>query len=320
MRRLLLAALLLGLPAPWRTGAAPAPQGPGESASKLPLLRVIVFTPDAATVAARAHGLFTAEGLDIELIVTPNSTVQMRGLSDGTYHVAFTAFDNVLAWSGREGAEIVAIAQAEASPVLPVFARPEIASWDDLRGQPLAVDAADTAFALVLRAILLDHGLDLEHGDYTIVPVGATQMRFESILRGDTVAGILNAPWDARAREAGLRLLGDQREVLPRYPGTVIAVNRAWAQAHPELVRAFLRGWQAGRQWVADQPTRARQLLAAELGVSEEVAAGRLAQLLPSPELDVEGLQSVLALRLRFGYQPPLGAELARYLDSGYLR
>jgi ABC-type nitrate/sulfonate/bicarbonate transport system substrate-binding protein len=305
---------------PWLLAAGPPFQDPTTSPAAEPAVRVIVFTPDAATVAARAHGLFAAEGLDVELVVTPNSTVQMRGLGDGTYHIAFTAFDNVLAWSGREGAEIVAIAQVEAAPVLPVFARPEIASWDALRGQPLAVDAVDTAFALVLRAILAEQGLDLDRGDYTLVPVGATQARFESILRGETVAGILNAPWDARAREAGLRLLGDQRAVLPRYPGTVVAVNRAWAQTNPQRVRAFLRGWQAGRQWVAEHPELARSLLASELQVSEQVAAQRLAQLLPAPEPDLEGLQSVLALRLRFGYQPPLGPELDRYLDLSYLR
>lgn len=321
MRHLLLVVLLLGLPplTPLLLAAGPSQQSGASGGSKLRPIRVIVFTPDAATVAARARGLFAVEGLDVELIVTPNSTVQMRGLSDGTYDIAFTAFDNVLAWSGREGAEIVAIAQVEASPTLPVFARPEVASWEDLRGRPLAVDAVDTAFALVLRAILLAQGLDLERGDYTLVPVGATQARFASITQGDTVAGILNPPWDARAREAGLRYLGDQREVLPHYPGTVIAVNRTWARANSDLVRGFLRGWRAGRQWVADHPDEAQRLLAAELNVSPEVAADRLHQLLVRPELDLAGLQSVLDLRLQFGYQLPMGPELARYVDRSYL-
>jgi len=66
-----------------------------------------VFTPDPATLLARARGLFAAEGFDFQMTVTPNSTEQMRGLGNGTYDVASTAFDNVLAWSGREGAEMV---------------------------------------------------------------------------------------------------------------------------------------------------------------------------------------------------------------------
>src|SRR5919106_4978337 len=96
-------------------------------------LRLIVFRTDAATVAARARGMFAAEGLDIAITPTPNSTEQMRGISKGSYDIASTAFDNVLAWSGREGAEIVAIAQISDRTVLPVFVRPEIKDWSDLK-------------------------------------------------------------------------------------------------------------------------------------------------------------------------------------------
>jgi len=44
-------------------------------------VRVNVFRIDAAMVAAKARGLFTAEGLDVTITQTPNSTAQMRGLS-----------------------------------------------------------------------------------------------------------------------------------------------------------------------------------------------------------------------------------------------
>ena len=73
-------------------------------------LRLSVFRVDAAMLVAKARGLFAAEGLDVKITTTPNSTDQMRGISKGSFEIASTAFDNVLAWSGREGAEIVAVA------------------------------------------------------------------------------------------------------------------------------------------------------------------------------------------------------------------
>ena len=152
----------------------------GESHAQQKELRKLcldVFRTDAATAAARARGLFAAEGLDVAITTTPNSTDQMRGISNGTYEIASTGFDNVLAWSGREGAEIVAVAQISDRTVLPVFVRPEIKSWSDLKGKKLAADAVDTAFALVLRRILLANGLDLNRGDYELVAVGATGQR-----------------------------------------------------------------------------------------------------------------------------------------------
>jgi len=125
-------------------------------------LLVNVFNVDAALMVARAKGFLAAAGLDVDVKVTPNSTDQMRGLGQGSWQIVSTAFDNVLGWSGREGTEIVAIAQVAQGVVLPVYVRPEIKTWEDLRGKPLAVDAVDTAYALVLRRVLLAHGLEME--------------------------------------------------------------------------------------------------------------------------------------------------------------
>lgn len=280
-------------------------------------LRFIVFNVDAATIIARSHAFFASEGVDVEITMTPNSTEQMRGLSAGKWDLASTAFDNVLAWSGREGAEIVAVAQAAAGILLPVYVRPEIRDWSDLRGKKLAVDAVDTAYALVLRRLLLSHGLELNRKDYELVPAGATGHRLESMKRGETFAGILNPPWDAQAAAAGMVRLGDHREVLPDYPGGVIAVSRAWAKAHESELRSFLRAWLAGGRWAKDATNReeAVRMIAEHENLNLDAAAARLAQLPKDPNLNLPGLQSVLDLRVQFGLTPPMGKDLKRYYD-----
>lgn len=96
-------------------------------------IRLSVFRIDAAMVAAKVNGYFAAEGLEPEITQTANSTDQMRGLSQGKFEIVSTAFDNVLAWSGKEGAEIIAIAQISDKTVLPLFVRPEIKDWSDLK-------------------------------------------------------------------------------------------------------------------------------------------------------------------------------------------
>ena len=62
-------------------------------------LVVNVFNVDAALNVACGRGLFAEEGIDVELLVTPNSTDQMRGLGKGSWQIVSTAFDNVLGWS-----------------------------------------------------------------------------------------------------------------------------------------------------------------------------------------------------------------------------
>lgn len=283
-------------------------------------LRLNVFRTDAATVTARARGIFAAEGLEVAITTTPNSTDQMRGISNGTYDIASTAFDNVLAWSGREGAEIAAVAQISDRTVLPVFVRPEIKSWSDLKGKKLAADAVDTAFALVLRRILLANGLDLNRGDYELVALGATGQRLESMVKGETFAGILNAPFDIKAMDAGMRRIGDSREVLPDYPNTIFAVNREWGQKNRDVLVAYLRAWLAGMRWVKDPANReeAVKLVGSELKLSPKAAAESVEELSPTGKLNLPGLETVLKLRTEFGFKLNKGDKLATYYDADY--
>ena len=260
--------------------------------------------------------------IDVELLVTPNSTDQMRGLSNGSWQIVSTAFDNVLGWSGREGAEIAAIAQVSQGITLPVYVRPEIKSWDDLRGKKLAVDAVDTAYALVLRRIILEHGLDFDRGDYELIPLGTTGSRLESMTRGETFAGVLNPPWGKKAEAAGHTRFADHREVLPNYPGGVFAVSRKSAEENHRLLGEFLRVWNDALRWCQDDRNRsdALKIIAAEEKVDETGAARKLAQLPASGKLNLAGLQCVLDLRVQFRLTPPMGKDLATYCDESFYR
>lgn len=283
-------------------------------------LLVNVFNVDAALIVARVKGLFAANGLEVDIMVTPNSTDQMRGLSHGSWQIVSTAFDNVLGWSGREGAEIVAIAQVAQGITLPVYVRPEITSWEELRGKPLAVDAVDTAYALVLRRILLAHGLEMDRGDYTLLPKGATGQRLESMTGGETFAGVLNPPWDAKANAAGMKRFADQREILPDYPGGVFALNRQWADENRDTVVNYLAAWDEGLRWARDEKNRDEviKLISEAEKMDEKSAANRLRQLPTDGRLNLAGLQSVLDLRVQFGLTPPMGKDLVKYYDESF--
>jgi len=283
-------------------------------------LLINVFNVDAALAVGRAKGMFAAQNLELDIMVTPNSTDQMRGLGQGSWQLVSTAFDNVLGWSGRERAEIVAIAQVSTGNTLPVYVRPEIHSWDDLRGKALAVDAVDTAYALVLRRVLLAHGLEMDRGDYTLIAKGTTGFRLDSMASGETFAGVLNPPWDRKAEAAGMKRFADHREVLPDYPGGVYAVNRKWARENHALVAGYLCAWNDALRWAQDEKNRdeAIKILAAAEKIDEQAAANRLRQSPASGVLNLPGLQTVLDLRVQFKLTPPMGQDLAKYYDESF--
>jgi ABC-type nitrate/sulfonate/bicarbonate transport system substrate-binding protein len=283
-------------------------------------LLVNVFNVDAASAVGRARGMFGARGLDVEVIVTPNSTDQMVGLGKGAWQIVSTAFDNALGWSGRERAEIVAVAQVSQGITLPVYVRPEIDTWADLRGKPLAVDAVDTAYALVLRRVLLAHGLEMERGDYTLIPKGTTGFRLDSMTQGEAFAAIVNPPWDKKAEASGHKRFADHREALPDYPGGVFAVDRNWSTANSELLVKYLRVWHDALRWAHEEKNRddAIAALAEAEKIDVNAAANRLRQLPRTGYLNLSGLQTVLDLRVQFNLAPALGNDLKRYYDTEY--
>jgi ABC-type nitrate/sulfonate/bicarbonate transport system substrate-binding protein len=305
-------AVLIGL-SPLLAGASP------EAQKGLRPLRFITFSAEPATLVGQQRGFFAAEGLDVDMTITPNSTEQMRGLGQGTWDVASTGFDNVLAWSGRDGGpEIVGVFQPSTSINLPMYVRPEIHDWSDLKGKPLAVDAVDTAFALVLRRILLAHDLDLERGDYTFVPEGTTVLRLESMARGDTYAGIMSTDLEERAQAEGLRRMTDHREVLPDYAPGVFAVTRPWGQQHRDDVVRFLRGWLAASHWIDANREATIETVMASRNTGRATAAQIVDERSPDGAMNRPGLGSVLGLRTQFGYPLPMGNDLARFLDDSY--
>jgi len=279
-----------------------------------------VFRVDAATAAARGNGYFAAERIDVDATPTPSSTAQMSGLSQGKFDIISTGFDNVLAWSGKEGADIIAVAQVRDKTELPLFVRPEIKDWSDLKGKKLAADAADTAFALVLRRILLAHGLDLAKGDYELVAVGATGNRLESMIKGESYAGILNPPFDAKALAAGMRWIGDSKEVLPDYPNTVLATSLEWADKNRNTLIAYLRAWLKGMSWVKDPANRetAIKTVGIELKLNPKEAQESVEELSTTGNLNLPGLQVVLDLRNQFGFKLTKGDRLPVYYDTQY--
>lgn len=290
-------------------------------ANDLAKLGLITFSESAAVALARAGGLFERHGVEVEVTRTPSSTEQMRGLIENRWQTASTAFDNVLAWSARDGGpQVVGVAQASGGVDLPVYVRPEIASWDDLRGKPLAVDAVDTAYGLVLRRILQAQGLELDR-DYAFVAAGATGYRLEAMEKGEAFAAVLNPPWNARAEEAGMRLMARHSDVVPGYPGGVFAVSRPWGEAHREEVAAFLRGLRDAMRWARSPERRgaAAALAASEMSVGQEQAARALDRLPETLRLDPAAFAIPLEIRLRFGFAPPNGTAIADYLDASYL-
>src|SRR5882762_1407361 len=159
--------------------------------TSLKAVELICFpgAPNLPIFVAQEQGLFEQAGVKINLTTTPNSAYQAENLVNGKFHIGGTAFDNVVAYQEGQGAAKLARApdlfafMGATQVELAFIVAPRIKSYQDVRGQTLALDALATGFAFVLYEMLAKGGL--ERGDYELAAVGATPQRWESVRNGD---------------------------------------------------------------------------------------------------------------------------------------
>jgi ABC-type nitrate/sulfonate/bicarbonate transport system substrate-binding protein len=122
-----------------------------------------------------ARGFFAKYGLSVEVEHTESSQSQRDGLAAGRFQIAQAALDNAVAMIEVAKRDVVIVSGGD-SGMNEFFVQPGIASFADLRGKTIVVDAPDTAYALQAKKLLLRNGLK-EGSDYTVKQVGAVGVR-----------------------------------------------------------------------------------------------------------------------------------------------
>lgn len=293
------------------------------------LLRVNVFNTSSnlPLLAAMAGGYFAQRNLKIEIQKTPNSDEQRAGLAAGSFEIAHAAVDNAVAMVEAAGQDVVIVLGGDAG-MNEFMVRAEIDSIEDIRGKVLAVDAPNTAYALVAKKILKVHGL-LENRDYTVRLVGGTGPRSAAMVSDpELAAGMINPPFSFSIREKGLKSLGSQFSLLGPYQATGAFVLRQWGLANADVLARYLAAYIEGQRHVMNPANRADmiQLLTSSFKLAPHVAEGTYQALVtpgsglaPDARLNMDGFKAALAIRAEmegmWGGTPPAPDQ---YMDLSH--
>jgi ABC-type nitrate/sulfonate/bicarbonate transport system substrate-binding protein len=297
-------------------------------------LKIIAFpgAPNLPIFAAMEQGFFRDAGIELDFSTTPNSVFQFEQFASGGCDIVFTAFDNVVAYREGQGAAKLAavpdfrVIMGATQIELSVIVAPDIERAADLRGKSLALDAVSTGFAFVFY-MLLDR-LGLPPGAYDVAAVGATPERWQSVKAGTHAGTIAIEPFTSIAKAAGFNILARSTDILPSYQGGIVAARKDWADAHPDLIKAFIAAYLRGLEWVLDPDNRdsVATLLLARMpdirpGVIDAVLASVLSPrsgLTPGGEVLRDGMAAVLELRSRFARPQRNLAGIDKYLDLSF--
>jgi ABC-type nitrate/sulfonate/bicarbonate transport system substrate-binding protein len=301
----------------------------GAVASAQPVaLRVKVFPgfQNLPLFAAQSQSTFARHGLAVELQFTQTSGELRGGLAKGEFEIAHAGVDNAVAMVETAGADVVIVMGGDTG-MNELFVQPSINGVGDLRGKTVIVDAPNTAYALVLRKMLLVNGLRVGD-DYTLKPVGGTFQRLGAMTDNrDYAASMLNPPFSILGARRGLKSLGTAVSVIGPYQATAAFVMRPWARANAAALEKYIAAYVDALRWAMAPENKAAVVgvlvdrLKLERDVAEHVysLATGPGGLQPDARLDADGFKTVLALRAEMEAQWGGRAPAPdRYLDLGY--
>jgi ABC-type nitrate/sulfonate/bicarbonate transport system substrate-binding protein len=205
---------------------------------------------------AQGRKLFEQAGVEVAVTLTGSSTHQLEQLRSGGYDIGFQQSDHVVR-AVETGSDLCIVMAQGHAPELSLVVAPGIKAFSDLKGRDIAVDGANTGYALLLRKLLAENGL--AKSDYRFVETGGSQERFDALKSGQCVASWLNPPFDRNLFAAGFGTLGSTMQFFPDYPGSIAAVRRSWAALNGERLVAFIRAFRGACHWLKDPGTRRKR-------------------------------------------------------------
>ncbi|RWM45482.1 ABC transporter substrate-binding protein [Mesorhizobium sp.] len=298
-------------------------------------LELIVFPGgfNWSLFVANEKGFFADNGVAVNITPTPDSKFQMAGLIDGRFDIAFTAMDNVVAYSEGQGVattehepDIFAFMGCD-SGFLRLVSVPDVTSIEQLAGSRLGVDALTTGYAFVLHKLLDLAGIGREGVNF--VQAGGVKSRCDALLRREFEATLLITPFEAIAEEKGFNRLADASRALGAYQGVVAAARRPWARDHGHKILAFIRGYRAALDWLFDPANKkeALEIFRRNVPGVDDAMAGKSYEILLDKDegffrdghLDKEGIANVVALRSEYGQPSKVLDDPAKYYDASFL-
>jgi ABC-type nitrate/sulfonate/bicarbonate transport system substrate-binding protein len=314
--KLFLSSVLLWLSAVW-VSAAPAQTLKVGMTSK-----TLFYLP---FYAAQKRGLYTAEGLKVELVLIGRSDVQLQALLSGEIHFATLNSDGVIAVN-EKGANLKVIAGVDNAAPYVLVGGKAYKTINDLKGARLGVSSLRGGATSILLEYLKNKGL-YHPKDYIMTVIsGGTAARLTALETGAIAGAVLGVPYSDIAIDQGFNRLGDTMEVISTYQFNGVTVDPAWAEKNRSIVVKFLKAHIRALRWIHEQPEQATQLFMSEMGVKQPYAQRGIEYFTKNRIFPTDGSMTLAGLKVNIQVQfrdgvlkePLPGPE--RYVDQSYVR
>ena len=295
-----------------------------------PLTRLRVGTTNVSPsnwplFVGQKQGFFTAEGLNLEVIVLRGSTLQTQALlTDGVQINAYTV--DTAARAVLAGAPLKLVASNQERPTFRVLVHKDIKAWSDLKGKHLAAGSPGGTYYSVLLAMLDANGIG--KNDVNIIAIGNSSARVHAMNVGTVQGAIVAQPEDLVLIDGGFKVLGSVKEYLKNIQYQGYVVNEKWASTHEETLVGFLRAVRRSFTWLHDPKNKKSSIdiLATQVHVKRDWLETIYDLMINQQYLstdgmpDRKGIENMLTLTTKYGVGRVTIPPMERWVDLSYMK
>ena len=210
-------------------------------AQKLRVAWTAVSALNAPYWIMKDGGFFKQEGLDVDLVYIPSSTVVASAMLAGEAAIS-TANSQVVVDSGLQGSDLVIIGGVVNVAAFYIMAVPEVKSVQDLKGKPVGITRFSASTDFSVRMLLKKYGLEPVR-DVPILQIGGMPEIAAALSKKTIYAAPMSYPMGYIAQQAGMKLISNlAKEDIP-FVHVAITTTRRFMQEHRNQAKAVVRAY-----------------------------------------------------------------------------
>jgi ABC-type nitrate/sulfonate/bicarbonate transport system substrate-binding protein len=208
-------------------------------------------------IIATEKGFYAKQGLSVETVQISPQTI-VSSLIGGSVQIGMVPATQLIL-SIRSGANVVAFGPGMDPSGYSLVAGRNVKTLADLKGKTIALADPVDAYTEVTKEMLAKAGLDPDR-DVTYRYGSNSNQRMAALLAGAVDAVPLVPPQDRQVFDQGYHSIAYYADYYPNLAFSVLAVNRDWANANPELVKGYLLAGKAATAWLYDPANKAEAI------------------------------------------------------------
>ena len=217
---------------------------------------------------AEDKGLFRKHGIDVEVIVVGGGGARVvSSLVAGDLHFSVGGGEGSVR-SQIRGADTVIAASSLSKGLQRIMARPEIKSYQELKGRRIGITQYGSAAHLVLLLMLKKWNMRTDQ--VQILQVGSSPAMLASLDKGGIDAAVLTLPTFFVAEDRGYRIVGDPITMDIFYLQNTLESTRGFLRKNRDGAVRFMRGYIEGIAYFKNNKKESLDVLRKKLRIQSE--------------------------------------------------